>query len=152
MVAVYSDALPYAIVPNGNGVNPGTPYGNNPSGSALGEATQGTDAFQVNDWAGYLSSAFGRGINPKFDGNVNRLYSFSLQGQTGLRGSTSSCEGSGPLRSFSGLIQTVGGSFMDVRLDNGQQYRVNLSPCTQLAANQQGYQPHQGDALIFQGH
>lgn len=42
LVAHYSDALPYAIVPNGNGVNPGTPYGNNPSGSALGAATKGT--------------------------------------------------------------------------------------------------------------
>lgn len=32
-----SDSLPYSIVPNGNGfTNPGTPIGNNPSGSALG--------------------------------------------------------------------------------------------------------------------
>lgn len=34
---MYSDALPYAIVPNGNSASQGgTPSGNNPSGSPLG--------------------------------------------------------------------------------------------------------------------
>lgn len=37
VIAYYSDALPYSIVPNGNGrTDAGTPSGNNPSGSPLG--------------------------------------------------------------------------------------------------------------------
>ena len=85
----------------------------------MGEATLGVEAFEVNDWTGYLSSAFGRGIHPRFDGNVNQLFSFTFGTQSGLRGSTSTCSGSGPLRSFSGRIETVGGSYIGVRLDNG---------------------------------
>jgi len=41
LIQVYSNALPYAIVPNGNSfTNAGTPLGNNPSGSALGPLQQ----------------------------------------------------------------------------------------------------------------
>ena len=74
LVAKYTNALPYAIVPNGNGVGAGTPYGNNAAGAALGPATRGTNAFRVTDWTNYLSSAFGSGIHPSFDGNINYLY------------------------------------------------------------------------------
>lgn len=36
LIAKYSDALPYTIIPNGNGENTGFPLGNNAIGSALG--------------------------------------------------------------------------------------------------------------------
>lgn len=76
MIAYYSNALPYAIVPNGNlSTDPGTPFGNNPSGSPLGQIkTNGSGAsgsFKVNNWANYLSSAYGAGVNPAIIGSVN---------------------------------------------------------------------------------
>jgi len=75
-ISHYSDALPYAIVPNGNlSTNPGTPYGNNPSGSPLGPINQNGNgapgSFRVNSWTNYLSSAFGAGVHPSFPGSVS---------------------------------------------------------------------------------
>ena len=82
MIASRTDALPYAIVPNGNGkTNPGTPFGNNPSGSPLGPlANNGgyNGGYVVNDWTHYLSQAFGDGVNPAFSQSVNALYPFKL--------------------------------------------------------------------------
>lgn len=85
LIAHYSNALPYAIVPNGNGVGAGTPYGNNAAGSALGPATQGSARIEISNWTQYLSSAFGKGINPALDGNINYLYTFQAATQTGVR-------------------------------------------------------------------
>jgi len=75
-ISHYSDALPYAIVPNGNlSTNPGTPYGNNPSGSPLGPINQNGNgapgSFRVNSWTNYLSSAFGAGVHPSLPGSVS---------------------------------------------------------------------------------
>lgn len=82
-IAHYTDALPYAIVPNGNGQTPaGTPYGNNPSGSPLGPVNTNTDgapgSFVINDWTHYLSQAFGAGVHPAFTGSVNKIYPFNF--------------------------------------------------------------------------
>lgn len=150
IIAQYSNALPYAIVPNGNGVNPGTPYGNNPSGSALGAATKGSQAFEIGDWSHYLSSAFGQGINPRLDENINRLYPFNFQFQ-GLR-PTGTCGGSGSVRSITGRIQAIGASYIDVAADTGASYRVHVAPCSQLSANQEGYALQVGDQLIAKGY
>ena len=75
MIAHYSDALPYSIVPNGNGqTNAGTPLGNNPSGSPLGPLDQSGDgvtgSFVVANWTHYLSQAFGAGVHPAFPKTV----------------------------------------------------------------------------------
>ena len=118
IVARYSNALPYAIVPNGNGAGAGSPSGNNPSGSPLGSATRGTGAFPVANWGSYLSSAFGAGINPAFDGNVNALYPFAFTVGGGLRGGAvagagSGCGGAG--RSITGTIVGVGNQGIQVQ-------------------------------------
>lgn len=75
LIALYSDALPYSIIPNGNGeTDAGNPLGNNPSGSPLGpikndgEGVSGS--FIVPDWTHYLSMAFGSGVHPSFPGSV----------------------------------------------------------------------------------
>ena len=82
VIAHYSDALPYAIVPNGNGLTDiGNPAGNNPSGSPLGaiqlSGSGASGSFQVN-WTHYLSQAYGAGVNPAFSGSVTELYPFSF--------------------------------------------------------------------------
>lgn len=86
LIASYTDALPYAIVPNGNGIGAGNPTGNNPSGSPLGPInTNGSGAqgsFTVTSWTNYLSSAFGAGVHPSFPGSVNALFPFTFSSVT----------------------------------------------------------------------
>ena len=84
IIAHYSDALPYAIVPNGNGETPaGNPAGNNPSGSPLGSIkNDGNGApgwFKISNWTHYLSQAFGAGVHPSFKGSVTVLYPFNFE-------------------------------------------------------------------------
>ena len=138
LIAKYSDALPYAIVPNGNGKTfAGTPYGNNPSGSPLGPVdTSGNGApgaFLIKDWTHYLSQAFGAGIHPAFPGSVNELFPFNFlslvkgndvrntYGQ--LRGG---CGGAGPIKAFSGKVRTIRDSNFDVELESGEKYTVAI--------------------------
>lgn len=104
LVAHYSNALPYSIVPNANGVGRGSPSGNNPAGSPLGQATGSTTRIQIDDWTHYLSSAFGKGINPTLDGNINYLYPFTMGEQNGLRGGNNICNQNGPVRAIEGEI------------------------------------------------
>lgn len=79
---MYTNALPYAIVPNGNGTGAGSPTGNNPSGSPLGPInTNGNGAsgsFTVSSWTNYLSSAFGAGVHSL---EVLQLYILSISCQ-----------------------------------------------------------------------
>ena len=138
IIAHYSDALPYSIVPNGNGKTfAGTPYGNNPSGSPLGPVdTSGNGApgaFLIKDWTHYLSQAFGAGIHPAFPGSVNELFPFNFlslvkgndvrntYGQ--LRGG---CGGAGPIKAFSGKVRTIRDSNFDVELESGEKYTVAI--------------------------
>jgi hypothetical protein len=81
IIAHYSNALPYAIVPNGNlQTQPGTPFGNNPSGSPLGPIKVDGDGaegyFTIKSWTHYLSQAFGSGVHPAFKGSVTKLFPF----------------------------------------------------------------------------
>lgn len=66
--------------------NPGTPFGNNPSGSPLGPInTNGNGApgsFRVNNWANYLSLAYGAGVSPAFTGSVTELFPFNFLSTT----------------------------------------------------------------------
>lgn len=66
--------------------NPGTPYGNNPSGSPLGPIKNNGNgvpgSFKINNWVNYLSSAYGAGVNPNFLGSVNELFPFNFLSET----------------------------------------------------------------------
>lgn len=150
LVAHYSNALPYAIVPNGNGIGAGTPIGNNPAGAALGPATQGTDRIQISNWTQYLSNAFGRGINPAFDGNINYLYTFQATTQTGVRTTQNVCDQSGPVRAVTGTITGVQNNAVTANV-NGQSMRISYGDCTTLASNQPNYQFQVGDQIVAKG-
>lgn len=83
LIASYTNGLPYAVIPNGNGAtNAGTPRGNNPSGSPLGPVPQGGDgapgSFVISSWTNYLSQAYGASVNPAFRGSVTALYPFTF--------------------------------------------------------------------------
>ena len=85
LIAKYTSALPYAIVPHGDGSGAGTPHGNNPSGSALGPIKTNGDgapgSFKVTSWDHYLSQAFGSGVHPSFIGSVTELYPFNFHSE-----------------------------------------------------------------------
>ncbi len=159
-IAHYSDALPYSIVPNGNGNGAGTPWGNNPSGSALGAiSVRGgvSGSFKVNSWTNYLSSAFGAGVNPAWSGSVTELFPFSflstVNGNTVVNGNTSGCgsTSTGTSVATTGVISAVRDQGFDVRGDNGQTYSVNVTPCTKLNSNRADYVMETGHTAVVSG-
>ncbi len=92
IIATSTSALPFSIVPNGNGVTPaGTPAGNNPSGSPLGPVADRNQVVPgspvvVGDLGNYLSQAYGAGVDPTKPSTVTTLYPISgltLQALTG---------------------------------------------------------------------
>lgn len=160
LIALYSNALPYAIVPNGNGnTNPGTPNGNNPSGSPLGPVAQTggvSGAFTISSWTNYLSQAYGAGVNPAFSGSVTALYPFSFSSvvrgnnvYNNIRDSsssststtTSACNPTStiPSASTTGVIVAVRDNSFDLQQNDGSVVTVNVAPCTSLNANKSGY-------------
>lgn len=112
IIAHFSNALPYAIVPIGDGAtDAGIPAGNNPSGSPLGPTDdQITEpSFPITSWVHYLSQAFGDGVHPKYTGIVNRLYGFEYLSQPNIRSSDRNgvCGGNGPVRATSGRVTSI---------------------------------------------
>ena len=162
VIAKYSDALPYSIVPNGNGQTfAGTPFGNNPSGSPLGPVATGgsgaNGAFLIKDWTHYLSNAFGAGIHPAYPGSVNELYPFNflshvdgniVKNSYNLRGG---CGGSGPLKAITGAVVAIRDDSFDVELNDGSRYTININPCTRLSANVDNYHLSLGDQAVVKG-
>ena len=141
LIAKYTSALPYVIVPNGNGMtDPGVPYGNNPSGSPLGPLkTDGNGApgsFKIKNWTHYLSEAFGAGIHPSFIGSVTELYPFNffsevdghmVTNKAHLRGEDNCDEASGNIVT-SGKVVSVGRDSFKVKLDNtGQVFKIRVN-------------------------
>ena len=132
LIAEYSDALPYAIVPNGNGeTNPGTPFGNNPSGSPLGPITTNKQrvegSFEITNWTFYLSQAFGAGVHPSFPGSVTRLYPFSfasvVEGRTVINAfnqKKGNCGGFGRIRTGTGRIKQVERDGFSAKMSTGE--------------------------------
>ena len=150
LIAKYSDALPYSIVPNGNGLtNLGEPFGNNPSGSALGSVN---DGYTVSDFTHYLSNAFGAGIHPSFNRPINHLYPFGLGGAVVRQGLRRGCgTGYGPLKAIVGRIVTAGDNSFDVKVDAGETYQVKVGSCTKLSSNAKNYRLAVGDEAIVKG-
>ena len=176
LIAHYSDALPYAIVPNGNGVGAGTPNGNNPAGSPLGPISlNGNGApgsFRVNSWTNYLSTAYGAGVNPAFTGSVTELFPFNFlstavglnvnnayhgirgEGREEGRGNVTGggCGGQGVgARVTTGTVVSVRSTSFDVRQQDGQVFTVNVAPCTQLNANRADYILETGHQAVVKG-
>lgn len=177
LIAHYSDALPYAIVPNANlGTNPGTPYGNNPSGSPLGYIkTNGNGSpgsFKINSWVNYLSSAYGSGINPSFIGSVTELFPFnflsSVNGNNVVNGNMRAtyadngnkysenvnCSGkdSTDQQVATGSITSITDEGFELQTGDGRSLKIRVSPCTKLNSNKAGYKMRYGDQAIVRGY
>ena len=181
IIAHYSDALPYAIITNGNGkTNPGTPTGNNPSGSPLGPIQNNGNgapgSFKINSWTNYLSSAYGAGVNPSFVGSVNELFPFNfLSNVSGnlVRG-TNVVNGYGNIKDQNGQNDQIGGGCggatansnqkvttgvvvevrddsFDIRANDGQVYSIKVAPCTRLNANKPNFKLQKGHEAVVKG-
>lgn len=177
LIAHYSNALPYAIVPNGNGVGSGTPYGNNPAGSALGPVRNNGNgapgSFRVPSWTNYLSSAYGAGVSPAYPGSVTDLYPFNFLSRTsgnqyantgvtnsGLRGGERN-EGAGGCfgkyagqgeHSTTGVVVAVRTDGFDLKDNEGKVHPVNVKPCTKLNANKPDYILETGHQAVAKGY
>lgn len=177
LIAHYTDALPYAIVPNGNGVGSGTPNGNNPSGSPLGPVrTNGNGApgaFKVGSWTNYLSTAYGAGVSPAFLGSVNELFPFNflsgvsgnqsqgtnvvnnypgLRGDNDRDGRRGRCGAQNVARNVvTGVVVEVRADGFDVRDQDGVVHNVAIAPCTQLNANVANYRVAKGHRAVAKG-
>lgn len=135
----------------------GTPWGNNPSGAALGplkkDGNGAPGSFKINSWVNYLSSAYGAGVSPAFSGSVTELYPFSFSskvqgnnvynegGAGGEKTQKISC-GSNKnenLKIASGVVTAIRDDGFDVKIDDGSVYKINVAPCTNLNANTPGY-------------
>ena len=84
IISSSTSALPFSIVPNGQGLTPiGTPVGNNAAGSALGAVRQSNQIIPgspvvVGDLKYYLSSAYGAGVDVTKSSSVTTLYPLSI--------------------------------------------------------------------------
>jgi hypothetical protein len=83
IISSSTNALPFAIIPNGNGQTPaGTPFGNNPSGSPLGPISEKNQVnpgspVAVGDLTTYLSQAYGAGVDPARPSSATTLFPLS---------------------------------------------------------------------------
>ena len=171
LIAHYSDALPYSVVPNGNGKTAaGVPYGNNAAGSPLGPIQQGGNGapgeFRIRNWNNYLSLAFGQGVHPAFRGSVTKLYPFNFlsvvegknlwnnygEEEKKEKKVEEKCEEApSSARVASGTVIEVGEKSFKVRLDNGQVYNINVDTCTKMNSNKANYKMQAGDEAIVKG-
>ena len=151
MIAKFTNALPYAVIPHGNEqTEKGDPAGNNPSGSPLGAIKLDGDGapgeFEITNFASYLSQAFGAGVHPSFPGSVTKLFPFHA---------LSEVDGSWVNNKFSlreeeeeiceeeeeddivasGEVIWVGENSFKVLLNNGEVYDIEIDPCTKMNSN-----------------
>lgn len=84
IIGTYTTALPFSIVPNGQGLtDAGNPAGNNPSGSPLGPVpvrneVNPNDPVIIGDISSYLSRAYGASVDPARPETVSTVYPLSV--------------------------------------------------------------------------
>ena len=167
MIAKFTNALPYAVIPHGNEqTDKGDPHGNNPSGSPLGAIkTDGDGApgeFEITNFASYLSNAFGAGVHPSFPGSVTKLFPFHalsevdgtwVNNKLNLRGEEEDvCEKEAEDDIVgAGEVIWIGDNTFKVLLDNGEVYEIEIDPCTKMNSNKKEYKMAKGDEAVFKG-
>jgi hypothetical protein len=98
--------------------NSGTPFGNNPSGSYLGQpAVVSAGSVIVKDWYNYLSTTFGLGIRPAFSDNIEQLFTLSNT-NINLQISNVKCAQGNLFRTLTGRITVLRGNEFDIVLDD----------------------------------
>lgn len=176
LIAHYTDALPYAIVPNGNGVGSGTPNGNNPSGSPLGPVrTNGNGApgaFKVEAGLTISQLLMVQVLAPLL-GSVNELFPFNflsgvsgnqsqgtnvvnnypgLRGDNDRDGRRGRCGAQNVARNVvTGVAVEVRADGFDVKDQDGVVHNVAIAPCTQLIANVANYRVAKGHRAVAKG-
>ena len=155
IITKYSDALPYSIVPNGNGVGVGVPAGNNAIGSGLGPYFGSRSIYNFHsktEFTNFISEYFGKGISVKYPGIIESLYavqSSQLRAQpSSLSGIT--CGASDEIITSGEIISSNSGVF-ELLSDQGEIYGVNVGDCTNIQSNIAKHYPVVGNTVVLRG-
>ena len=177
VIATSTSALPFSIVPNGNGqTNAGTPLGNNPSGSALGPVRIRNEVdpsrqIVIGDLSTYLSRAYEVGVDPSKPSTVSTVYPLSVatlqtlvaQGSTGILNPDPNyqypsngiygfgCSSASNLAYGQGTVYSVQPGMIQVRNQNNQLVNLRISGCSNLEATQQGHMLGLQDKVYYRG-
>lgn len=181
IISSSTSALPFSIVPNGNGfTNPGAPFGNNPAGSPLGPVANRDEVdpsrqVVIGDLSSYLSRAYQAGVDPARPSTVSTLYPLSVSTlETLVQQSTVgvfnpdrtfvapaggvgnfACGSTGALDPNAyfgqGTIYSVQPGLIRVRGNNGQMYSLRVGGCSNLEATQQNHVLGLQDTVYFRG-
>lgn len=178
VIASSTSALPFSIVPNGNGqTNVGTPIGNNPSGSPLGpirirNEVDPSRQIIVGDISSYLSRAYGAGVDPSKPSTVSTVYPLSVatlqtlvaQGTTGILNADPNYQypsngiygfgcsgGNSDLTYGQGTIYSVQPGMIQVRDQVGGLVNLRVGGCSNLEATQSGHILGLQDTVYYRG-
>lgn len=156
IISVYTSALPFSIVPNGNGLTPaGTPAGNNPSGSPLG-AVGGPQSSQVTigDLNSYLSSAYRAGVDPARPSTVTNLYPLSVTTISSIAGDAAqnlySFDCAAGSVTGQGAVHSVQPGMIRVDTNSGM-VDLQIAGCTNLETTTKGQVLGTGDMVYYRG-
>lgn len=159
IISVYTTALPFSIVPNGNGAtDAGTPLGNNPSGSPLGPVAgpqQQGSQVTIGDLNSYLSSAYGAGVDPARPSTVTNLYPLSVTTISTIAGDAQKnlysfdCSSNSAV-SGQGFVHSVQPGMIQVDTNNGM-VDLQIAGCTNLETTTRGQVLGTGDMVYFKG-
>lgn len=151
IISKFSDALPYSVIPNGNGeTNIGNPPGNNAIGSGLGPyfGKKSISTFTSRaDFTSFLSEVFGSGVSIRYEGGVEKLFQVK--------------QSSNPLgenecvlveeKVVSGEVISSDLTSFDLLADGGEVFKVEVTICSDIQANLEGHAIQRGDTAIVKG-
>ena len=155
IISKFSDALPYSVIPNGNGeTNIGNPPGNNAIGSGLGPyfGKKSISTFSSKaDFTSFLSQHFGSGISLRYEGNVEKLFQVKQNSHT-----LSSLVDAGECaiveeKIVSGDVISSDLTSFDLLSDGGEVFKVEVTTCSDIKANNEGHTIVQGDTAVVKG-
>ena len=166
-----SEVLPYSVIPNGDGLtNPGSPVGNNPSGSPLGPYTSGGSG-SLSTIVSSVTSSSSSGIS-----TTTSQYPFSLyrqvqsisqyapylgssgsiipglyQGGNGLVYNGNFNCANNLSHMYEGTIKSIGNNALQITSNSGDVMIGTINPCTSSYGPQPNYTPKVGDIVSFYG-
>lgn len=156
ILAVYTNALPFSIVPNGNGLtNAGTPAGNNPSGSPLGPVGGQNTQVTIGDLNSYLSSAYRAGVDPARPSTITNLYPLSVSTINTIAGNSAQnlysfgCNAANTVTG-QGVVHSVQPGVIQVDTSSGL-VGLQVSGCTNLETTTRGQVLGSGDRVYYRG-
>ena len=154
IISQFSDALPYSVIPNGNGeTNIGIPPGNNAIGSGLGPyfGRKSINVFNTKgDFTSFLSRYFGQGISLRYEGKVERLFQVKSSESRSSSLTSERCLYHDELV-LSGEVISSSLTDFDLLAEGGEVYKIEITICSNIQANIEAHSVQKGDTVIVKG-